>query len=129
MCLAAAVPSLASASPHGLHQSMLLCHGRTTALLCHSRSSAAAASAAAAAVLQIDKLLQQSVASGGVLKAALLWMFAHESYPDYDGYTVYGAGAPDATAAAQSAQPVVNDAQSVQVLRRMCAAMASVPAS
>jgi hypothetical protein len=77
----------------------------------------------------MDKLLQESLASGGVLKAALLWMFAHESYPDYDGYTVYASGAPDAAAAGQGAQPVVEDEQSVQVLRQMCAAMAAVPAS
>jgi hypothetical protein len=77
----------------------------------------------------MDKLLQQSITSGGVLKAALLWMFAHESYPDYDGYTVYAAGAPDAAAAAESTQPVVNDAQSVQVLKSMCAAVVGVAAS
>ncbi|KAF6255331.1 glycoside hydrolase superfamily [Scenedesmus sp. NREL 46B-D3] len=78
---------------------------------------------------EMHKLLQQSVATGGVLRAALPWMFAHESYPDYDGYTIYATGAPDAAAAGQSAQPVVADKQSVQVLRQMCAAAAGVQAS
>jgi hypothetical protein len=95
----------------------------------HSPAAAAAASAAASAAVQMDKLLQQSLSSGGVLKAAMLWMFAHESYPDYDGYTVYASGAPDATAAGQSVQPVVQDGKSVQMLRQMCAAVAALPAS
>ncbi|WIA41585.1 hypothetical protein OEZ86_008948 [Tetradesmus obliquus] len=84
----------------------------------------------AALFTEMDQLLQQSVASGGVLKAALLWMFAHESYPNYDGYTVYASGAPDAAAAAQcQQQAVADDALSVQVLRRMCAAVRGVAAS
>ena len=27
---------------------------------------------------------------GGPLNGTLVWMYAHESYPDYDGYTVGG---------------------------------------
>lgn len=77
----------------------------------------------------MQELLQQSLSSDGTLKGAMVWMFAQESYPDYDGYTVYGSGAPDAAAAGESAQPVVKDVQSVQVLRQMCRTIAAVAPS
>lgn len=52
-------------------------------------------------------------------------MFAHESYPDYDGYTVYAAGCPDAAAAKDSVQPVVRDGASPAVLRALAASVAA----
>lgn len=59
----------------------------------------------------------------------MLWMFAHESYPDYDGYTMYASGTPDAAAAKESVQPVVGDAAAGAVLRAMCQAAAATTAS
>ncbi|KAF8058333.1 MAN1 [Scenedesmus sp. PABB004] len=77
---------------------------------------------------QMSALLTESVAGGGVLVAAMVWMFAAEAYPDYDGYTVYASGAPDAQAAGQGAQPVVQDAASAAALAAMAAAVAGTPA-
>lgn len=80
-------------------------------------------------MLQMATLMQQSCSSGGVLQGAMIWMFAHESYPDYDGYTVYASGCPDAAVAGQCVQPVVEDKQSVEVLQQMCRDVAGVSPS
>lgn len=80
-------------------------------------------------VLQMSSLLRQSCSSRGVFQGALVWMVAHESYPDYDGYTVYANGCPDTAVAGQCVQPVVEDKQSVDVLRQLCRDIAGIAPS
>lgn len=41
---------------------------------------------------QLLALSSEQAAAGGPLVGSLVWMFAHESYPDYDGYTVGEGG-------------------------------------
>jgi hypothetical protein len=69
--------------------------------------------------------MTQNPSCQGTLQGCMLWMFAHESYPDYDGYTMYASGAPDAAAAKESVQPMVGDAGAAAVLRAMCQAAAT----
>eukprot|EP00775_Hariotina_reticulata_P002092 gene2092-2410_t len=71
---------------------------------------------------QLYQLMTEDLNCKGTLQGCMLWLFAHESYPDYDGYTMYASGAPGAAAAREAAQPVVDDMGSVTVLRAMCQA-------
>jgi hypothetical protein len=81
------------------------------------------------ASLQLFQLSREHASKGGLLCGTLVWMFATESYPDYDGYTLYPSGAPAAgEARQQSCQPVVEDRQSVQLLRELAAAVGGRPA-
>eukprot|EP00879_Flechtneria_rotunda_P011999 GHRR01012532.1.p1 GENE.GHRR01012532.1~~GHRR01012532.1.p1 ORF type:complete len:342 (+),score=76.98 GHRR01012532.1:359-1384(+) len=69
---------------------------------------------------EVGQALQASAIRQDVFIGALIWMFAHESYPDYDGYTVYASGQPDAAVYKECRQPVVTDMESVKVLRELC---------
>lgn len=73
-----------------------------------------------ACVLQVYDLACQSFAQRSGLAGTLAWMFAHESYPDYDNYTIYKQGAPSAEAAIQSTGPVVQDADTSSVVYQHC---------
>lgn len=61
-------------------------------------------------------LQAREASEGGHLAGSLVWMFAHESYPDYDNYTIYESGAPDDEAAKSGAQPVVRDEESMALV-------------
>jgi hypothetical protein len=37
---------------------------------------------------QLIKISATEAESGGYLVGSMIWMFAHEDYPDYDNYTV-----------------------------------------
>lgn len=37
---------------------------------------------------QLLSISEDQANTGGPLTGTLVWMYAHESYPDYDGYTV-----------------------------------------
>ncbi|KIZ00565.1 Mannan endo-1,4-beta-mannosidase 1 [Monoraphidium neglectum] len=66
-----------------------------------------------------EKLLavaSEEAQQGGTLVGSLVWMFAHESYPDYDSYTLYEQGEPDAEASKEGAQPTVNDRASTDLV-------------
>ena len=84
--------------------------------------------AAALCFSQLFQLSSDHASKGGLLCGTLVWMFATESYPDYDGYTIYTSGAPAAGEASEkSCQPVVKDMQSVQLLRDLAAAVGGRP--
>ncbi|KAI8466427.1 MAG: glycoside hydrolase superfamily [Monoraphidium minutum] len=70
---------------------------------------------------QLLGIAREEAASGGPLVGSLVWMYAHETYPDYDGYTLYESGAPAGEVAAQGAQPMVADGASTALVAEFAA--------
>lgn len=69
---------------------------------------------------QVLGTVGEHAAAGRCLGGALLWMAAANSYPDYDGTTVYLAPA---------APPAASDAAVLDTLRRHAADMAGLPSA
>lgn len=69
---------------------------------------------------QVLSTVGEHAAAGRCLGGALLWMAAANSYPDYDGTTVYLAPA---------APPPASDAAVLDTLRRHAADMAGLPSA
>jgi hypothetical protein len=67
---------------------------------------------------QVLGTVGEHAAAGRCLGGALLWMAAANSYPDYDGTTIYLAPA---------APPPASDAAVLDTLRRHAADMAGLP--
>jgi hypothetical protein len=78
--------------------------------------------------LQLFQLLCDQAAAGAPLAGALAWMWADNSYPDFDGYTLYPrTGAPSPEAAGGGVQPCVADPGSVEALAALVAFLQGLP--
>ena len=67
---------------------------------------------------QVLSTVGEHAAAGRCIGGSLLWMAAANSYPDYDGTTIYLAPA---------APPPASDAAVLDTLRRQAADMAGLP--
>ncbi|GBF97528.1 mannan endo-1,4-beta-mannosidase-like [Raphidocelis subcapitata] len=76
---------------------------------------------------QLLAIAESEAESKGTLAGSLVWMYAHEDYPDYDNYTIYERGAPTRAAVKQVSQPLVKDAESTKLVVDFARALRPLP--